>query len=123
MVNESKIANGLLAVSSGGVVAPVFGIAQEEIILYVLGFVVSIIAFAHAETHKNKSETLLKMIINAFRYIAVGVFTYPTAYVYAGQKVWAYSAFQGLAGVVATLVAVALLDAWIVGKSEKLKKG
>lgn len=117
----AKLANAALAASSGGVIAaPYFDISSGEMILYVLGFVCSMIAFSHNEHHVNKSDTKWKMATKAFRYIAVGVFAYPSAYVYAGT-VWKYSAFQGLSGVIATLSIVMLMDAWVSGKADKLR--
>lgn len=119
---STKLINTGLAASSGGAMsAPVFSVGSGEALLYVLGLIISLIAFSHNEYHKNRSETKMQMITKASRYIAVGVFTYPSAYAYAGNSVWNYSAFQGLVGVIATLIIVALMDAWIIGKEKELK--
>lgn len=121
---SAKLANAALAASTGGAIsAPYFEISSGEMILYVLGIVFSMIAFSYNECHVNKSETKWGMASKASRYVAVGVFTYPSAYVYAGNTIWKYSAFQGLAGVIATLTIVMLMDAWVSGNVNKLKGG
>lgn len=114
---------GMAAGSGGMIAAPTFNISSGEVILYVFGFMIAVIAFAHNEYHVNKSDTVWKAITKGARYVAVGIFAYPSAYAYAGHAIWDYSAFKGLAGVVVTLVAVALLDAWLIGKENKLKDG
>lgn len=120
---SAKLANAALAASSGGVIAaPYFDISSGEMVLYVLGFVCSMIAFTHNEHHIHKSETGWQMFTKASRYIAVGIFAYPSAFVYAGT-VWKYSAFQGLSGVIATLSVVLLMDAWVGGRADKLRGG
>lgn len=121
---SAKLANAALAASTGGAIsAPYFGSSSGETILYVLGIVISMIAFSHNECHINKSETKWGMATKASRYVAVGVFTYPSAYVYAGNSIWNYSAFQGLAGVIATLSIVVIMDAWVSGRADKLRGG
>lgn len=118
----SKLTNITMAASGGGVIAaPKLGASESEVFLYILGFVISVIAFAHNEYHVNKSDTLKQALAKAARYIAVGIFTYPSAYAYAGYKIWDYGAFKGLSGVIATLLIVALMDAWLAGKEKKLK--
>lgn len=119
---SAKLANATLGASSGGAIAaPHFGTSSLEMTLYTLGVIISIIAVSYNECHVSKSETIPKLITKTLRYVAVGAFTYPTAYVYAGEQIWNYSAFKGLAGVIATLSIVMLLDAWLSGKSDKLR--
>lgn len=123
-VVSANIAKVTLAVSSGATIAaPQFGSDMEEVILYVFGIVVSIIALSYNECHVSKSDSIWKLITKASRYVVVGMFAYPSAYAYAGTVVWNYSAFKGLAGVIVTLSIVMLMDAWIQGKSDKLKGG
>lgn len=118
---STKLASATMAISSGGIASSQhFNVSEQEIILYVFGFIVSVIAFAHNEYHVNKSDTAMQMISKASRYIIVGVFSYPAAYAYAGYM-WNYCAFKGLAGVVATLSIVVLMDAWVSGKAEKYR--
>ncbi|MDM5272069.1 hypothetical protein PGH07_07745 [Sulfurovum sp. zt1-1] len=120
---NAKVANGAMAASgSGMVVSPLFGAGTGEIVLYALGFLFSVIAFAYNEYHVNKSENKKQALSKAARYIGVGMFTYPSAYVYAGNNIWNYSAFQGLSGVVATLTIVALMDAWLIGRAKRLEE-
>lgn len=119
---STKLANAALSASTGGAIAsPYFGTGSLEMTLYILGIIISIIAVSYNECHVSKSETIPKLITKTLRYVALGVFTYPTAYVYAGEKIWDYSAFKGLSGVVATLSIVMLLDAWVSGKSDRLR--
>ncbi|UFH59849.1 hypothetical protein [Sulfurovum mangrovi] len=119
---STKAVNTALAVSSGGIASSQhFGVSEQEVILYVFGFIVSVIAFAHNEYHINRSESMMQMLSKALRYIVVGVFAYPAAYAYAGHTVWDYCAFKGLAGVIATLSIVVLMDAWVSGKANSLR--
>jgi hypothetical protein len=121
---SAKIVNTTLAVSSGGIAsAQHFGVTEEEVILYVFGFIVSIIAFSHNEYHESKSESMMQMLSKALRYIVIGVFAYPAAYAYSGHAIWDYCAFKGFVGVVATLSAVMLMDAWLKGKVSSLRGG
>jgi len=119
---STKVVNTALAASSGGIVSSHhFNVSEQEVILYVFGFIVSVIAFAHNESHVHKSESIPQMISKALRYIVVGIFAYPAAYAYVGDNVWDYCAFKGLAGVIATLSIVVLMDAWISGKANSLR--
>lgn len=121
---STKITNAALAASSGGAIAaPYFGSSREEMLFYVFGVIVSIIAFSHNECHVSRSATFWAKVTKASRYVIVGAFTYPSAYAYAGEAMWKYSAFQGLAGVVATLLIVTLMDAWVQGKSDRFRSG
>lgn len=121
---STNLAKVTLAVSSGATVAaPNMGSTKEELIFYVFGIVVSLIALSYNECHVSKSKSKWQLATKASRYVVVGMFAYPSAYAYAGQAIWDYSAFKGLSGVIVTLSIVVLMDAWIHGKTDRLREG
>lgn len=111
-----------VALSSGGLVTA--GMFQWETPYYLLmfiGFIVSIIAFLYNEAHVSKSDTRLKLLTKGTKYALLGVFAFPSSYVYTGIKLWLFVPFQSFIGIAFTLSVVILYDAFIDGKIKSMK--
>ncbi len=114
---------GLSVTSGGAVTAGLFHWETPYVILMLIGFIVSIIAFLYNEAHVSKSDTKFKLATKGTKYSLLGVFMFPTAYVYSGLEVWLFAPFQAFIGIALTLAIVSLYDAFVDGKIKKFREG
>lgn len=119
---DNSVTHGVLASSAGGAINSLFIVGDGDAFLYLLGVIMSLIALGHNETNVNRSKNKAELGFKTLRYVAIGVFTFPSTFVYAGSHFWEYTPFKALVATAATFSIVYLYDAWVRGKVKKLEE-